>query len=268
MATDKGQSEASRGTPALVDAASAGCSGLDPQLVVSLAPRSPAAERYRVLARRIEPALASGARRVAVVSALGGEGRSTVAANLALALASGGRSRVALVDAHLRAPSLRRMLGAPALPGLVDILEGRATLAACSWRLEPGGLEILAAGHTDEPHALMASPVIARVLGELGERFDAVIVDAPPALPTADLLSLIGSVDAMLLVVHAGHTPRELIAAALRLVPSTRLLGAVLHRSNAGADAARRSRGGGAARGERQAEEPFPAAAPREATPG
>lgn len=239
MATDKGQTEAPRGhsQPALVADSGA---HVDAQIVMMAAPRSPAAEQYRVLARRIEPAIAAGARRVAVVSAVGGEGRSTTAANLALALSLDGRSRVALVDAHLRAPSLHRLLAAPPGPGLVDLIEGRATLAASLWRVGAGPLELLAAGHTDAPHARMASPVLARVLGELAARCDVVIVDAPPTLPTADLLSFVGSVDAALLVVRAGRTPRDLIRAALGLLSATPLLGAVLHRSDGRMDPAHR----------------------------
>lgn len=205
---------------------------VDAQVVVLSAPWSAAAEQYRVLARRLEPELRRGARRVGVTSAVAGEGRSTTAVNLALTLA--GRMRVALVDGHLRAPSVARLLGLPPRVGLAEVVEGRAALDEALVRFGRDDLHVLAAGLAEEPHATYAARRLGELLAALGERFDAVIVDGPPALPTADMLSLADALDGALLVVRAGATRREVLALALERLP-TRLLGAVLHRVDVGA---------------------------------
>lgn len=199
-----------------------------PQILLRAAPASAAAEQYRVLARRVEPRIAAGARRIGVTSATAGEGRSTTAANLALALAA--RRRVILVEAHLRAPALGRLFGAPSDAGVAAVLAGAASLdEACVRVPGAGDLTLLPAGAATEPHLAHAAPRLAEVLGALAARFDAVVIDAPPVLPTADLLGLGGSLDAILFVVRARRTSRELVLRALDLLAGAPLLGFVLN---------------------------------------
>jgi non-specific protein-tyrosine kinase len=218
-------------------------------VVVIARPRSAAAEQYRVLARKLERRIGAGARRIAVTSSVAGEGRTTTAVNLALALGAGGRQRVALVDANLRERpdglAVHTLLGLGAQAGLADVVRSRApideTLERSLWRFRDDDTYVLPAGRTDAPHEIAASRRLGEALRALRDRFDVVIIDAPPVLPTADMLALAGEVDGALLVVRAGRTPRDVVQLALRTLSSlgegVPLLGCVLNEVEAGAGA-------------------------------
>ena len=218
--------------PMVVDAETYG--DVDSRVVMIAKPRSAAAEQYRVLSRKLERKVAAGVRRIAVTSATAGEGRTMTAINLALALGVGGRQRVALVDAHLRSPSVHTLLGLSTNGGLVDVVTGRATLEQSMWQFRSDDLWVLPAGRTAEPHEVIASRRLREVMAELKEKFDVVIVDAPPVLPTADMLALGTEVDGVLMVVQAGKTPREVIDLALETIAHVPLLGCVLNQVEAG----------------------------------
>src|SRR5262245_6539631 len=188
--------------------------GRAPQLALLAAPTGAAAEQYRLLAQRIEPHLARGARRIGVTSASRREGRTTTAINLALALARARRHHVLLVDADLRAPSVHAALGLPALAGLVDVTAGRADLEQALVRLGDETVDVLAAGVAGAPATALAAPALHALLGDLGRRYGAVVVDAPPVLPLADVPTLAAALDGLLVVVRAGRTRRELLKLA------------------------------------------------------
>lgn len=233
-----------------------------PGVVMLAAPRGVAAEQYRVLRQRLVPSLAAGIKRIAITSTTAGEGRTTTAVNLALALAAGGRRRVLLLDADVRAAGrswpLHQVLGLSPQHGLVDVVREEQTLEATLWRFGPEALSVLPAGKTQDPHAIFSSPRLASTIAACADRADVVLLDAPPILPTADALSLLEHVDALLLVVEAGRTPRELIAHALSLLPPVRILGVVLQRAEADLGAQRALH----ARHDRRARRQLPPVAP------
>ena len=218
--------------PMVVDAETYG--DVDARVVMINKPRSAAAEQYRVLSRKLERKVAQGTKRIAVTSAVSGEGRTMTAVNLALALGVGGRQRVALVDANLRSPSVHALLGLSAQSGLVDVVTGRSTLEQSMWQFRSDDLWILPAGRTIEPQDVIASRRLREVMAELKAKFDVVIVDAPPVLPTADLLALGTEVDGLLMVVQAGKTPREVLNLAMDTISHLPLLGCVLNQVEAG----------------------------------
>jgi capsular exopolysaccharide synthesis family protein len=188
-------------------------------------------EQHRILAARLEPALARGARKIGVSSPSRGEGRTRTAAGAARALARAGRRRVVLVDCDLRAPSLHAALGVRAPAGLAEVLGGLAPLDGAIVRIGEDPLHLLAAGAASP--SLISHPKLGELLGELARRFDAVVVDAPPVLGLADVPLLARDLDALLLVLEAGRTRRESLASALTALDDARdrLLGCVLNRT-------------------------------------
>jgi capsular exopolysaccharide synthesis family protein len=249
--------------PAVLEAETIGA--VQPHVVVLSAPRTAAAEQYRVLRQRLEPAIARGAKRIGFTSAVAGEGKSTTAVNLALALGMGGRHKVALVDANLRAPGVHALLGLSAQQGLVDVVEERISLDQALWRFRSDQLYVLPAGRTLDAYAIFAARRLGAVLAELRDRFDVVIVDAPPVMPTADMLTLATELDGAVMVIRAGETPRELVRHALAALPELRLLGCVLHRVETAVSASFRL----FARHDRQVAQPLlPAPAPARTAKG
>jgi polysaccharide biosynthesis transport protein len=184
------------------------------KLVMLAAPRSQEAESFRTL--RANLAFANShhkARVLMITSAIDEEGKSTTAANLALALARGGRS-VVLIDADLRRPRLHELFDLPEKPGLTDLELGDAELDEALREIqiadtaerggrEIGTLEVLPAGDAlHDPDELGAEAAVARVVREVRSRADFVLVDAAPLLRVGDAVALSAHVDGLLVVVR------------------------------------------------------------------
>jgi len=199
--------------------------------VLATRPHSVAAEAFRVLATNIR--LASTGNRVrtlVVTSPAPDDGKSAVAANLAIAMAGAGL-RVVVVDADLRSPRQHVFFGIRREQGLTDSL----WQGSIDGHLKPAGVEgvrILTSGKLPlDPVGLISSPHMKKLLEELGQEADMVIVDSPPVLAVADTTILAAGVDGVLLVVRAGHTGRQPARRALEALRqvSTPLLGVVLN---------------------------------------
>jgi chain length determinant protein tyrosine kinase EpsG len=129
-------------------------------------------------------------RRLAVVSAGAREGRSYLAANLAVAFAQLGE-RTLLVDADLRAPRQDRIFGVGDAAGLAALLAGRAGREALVPLPEHGALALLPAGAPPHnPQELLSRPALGALLEDLRTDFDVVVLDTPPARPYADAQSV------------------------------------------------------------------------------
>lgn len=169
---------------------------------------------------------------VLVVTSPGaGDGKSTVAANLASSYASGGRSAV-LVDADLHRGNLHAMFGAAASPGLAECLLRTSDVESCLAETPVAGLHLLARGTgTDDAVEHLEGGRTDELFRDLRARFDVVVVDVPPLAAGADAPLLAERADATLLVLRAGETDRELAAAQLSLLHRYRvfLAGAVLN---------------------------------------
>jgi capsular exopolysaccharide synthesis family protein len=141
-----------------------------------------------------------------VTSAMASEGKSTLSANLATALAAAGTNTI-LVDGDLRKPTVAKTFGLPAKVGLSDVLAGRAELNQVMRRWDQDShLFLLPAGHIPpNPSEMLGSKAMSELLGELKE-FATVIVDAPPVLEVSDAMVLSGHVDGIILVALAGQT--------------------------------------------------------------
>jgi receptor protein-tyrosine kinase len=191
---------------------------------------SVAAEQFRVLRYRLECLARAGHKALAFTSPASGDGKTTTVVNAALALGRGGRNRVVLVDGDLRRPGVAELLGLRAREGLCDVVAGRQELEACLWRFGRDELYVLPAGNVpDDLSTTLYDPRLGEVLGALRSRFDFVLVDAPPALPLADVPTLCRDLDGAVMVVRAGASSRELVAAALDALYGVTVHGLVLN---------------------------------------
>lgn len=185
--------------------------------------------------------LRGGLRTLQVTSSRPGEGKSTVAGHLAVAMARSG-TPVVLVDADLRRPMIANRFGLPNEVGLTSVMLGTAALDAAMQRV-PGcpDLFVITSGPSPENAAdflwptEQASdvPTFPAVLQELVERGFSVIVDAPPVLPVADALTIARAVDGTLFVTTAGVSRRRDITRALESLNhvDARVIGTVLNQS-------------------------------------
>ena len=211
---------------------------LDPLLVAALAPTSLAAEQYRSLRTRIKRSESGRAlRTIAITSPNKGDGKSLTAANLALTMAQEFQQRVLLVDCDLRRPSVHQLFGLVETPGLGDVLMNAAELEQALVLLPDHHLTVLPAGlPPSNPAELIGSSAMRRVLDTLRTRFDRILIDVPPVAPLADLHILAPMVDALLMIVRAGVTPKPAIERALAGLDPNKILGLVLNESGAQSD--------------------------------
>jgi len=140
---------------------------------------------------------------------------------------------VCLVEADLRRPKVSSYLGIDGTFGLTNVLAGQFPLDEMLLPLKwhRGLLTILPAGTTPpDPSHLLGSNNMAALLQELSNRFDVVIIDAPPLLPVTDAAVLAQATDGALFVSRYGHTRRELVTKALEdlQIVNARLIGTVL----------------------------------------
>jgi capsular exopolysaccharide synthesis family protein len=194
---------------------------------------SPAAEAYRSLRTSVKfLGLDASITTVLVTSAAASEGKTVTAANLATVLAQRG-DRVLLVSADLRRPRIYELFGAPQSPGLTTVLLGDATAESTIYGIEEvAGLYVMPPGPTPPNPAEMLDSSRARELfASLADRYDTVIVDAPPVLPVTDAQVLAGIADAVLLVVAFRETSKRGLGRAIELLAQVDapLVGTVLN---------------------------------------
>ncbi|WP_395243860.1 polysaccharide biosynthesis tyrosine autokinase [Agromyces sp. MMS24-K17] len=184
-------------------------------LIVHADPHSPRAESFRALRTNLqflEPGRTE--RSFAFTSSIESEGKTTTAANLAIALADAG-SRVLLVDADLRRPKVAAYVGIEGAVGLTDLLIGNAELQDVIQRWGRNEMYILPAGRVPpNPSELLGSRKMSEVVAELDRVFDVVLFDAPPLLPVTDAALLSRAVGGAILVVAAGRAHRGQVKGA------------------------------------------------------
>lgn len=199
-------------------------------LLTQAAHQSPRAESFRQIRTNLQFAnVGSVKKSILVTSSIPGEGKSTTATNLAIAMAESGKS-VVLVEADLRRPRVSEYLGLERNAGLTTALIGEADVFDV---LQPWGtddLNVLAAGQIPpNPSELLGSRAMVELLARLEASFDAVIIDAPPLLPVTDAAVLAPSVGGVVLVVGSSKakvSDLERSTEALELVGAN-LLGIV-----------------------------------------
>jgi capsular exopolysaccharide synthesis family protein len=177
-------------------------------------------------------------RTILFTSSSEGEGKTTTLLHTANMFARLG-APVLVIDADLRRPSCHRILGAENRTGLTEVLTGQQ---ARMQRVQIGDsrLFFLGSGGTPpNPTELLGSPRMKEVLVRLGERFDHILIDAPPLMPVSDAVVLSTLVDGVVLVIDQQKAPRQLVKQArMRLAYArAKVLGFVLNRADpSGAD--------------------------------
>ena len=198
-------------------------------------PDSLAADAYRRLRSSVLFLMAKENAKVVVVSsAFAGDGKTTTAANLALAMTHLGK-RVLLVSADLRRPTLHRLFGLRNEAGLSEVLIGLADVEDVVQRV-PGveGLEVLTSGgETERPAELLQDEPLRRLLEEQRERVDVVIIDSSPVLAVADTLSLASLADGVVMVVDSTSTTRQTLREAAEQLDQVgaRIIGVVVNKA-------------------------------------
>ncbi len=174
------------------------------------------AESFRELRTNLQFLHVDNPPRVIVItSASPGEGKSTTAINIALALAEAGHD-VVLVDGDLRRPSIDKRLDVVGGVGFSTVLNGTATLSEVLQQTTFPNLTALTSGATPpNPSELLGSQVAKNALNELRERFDFVIVDSAPLLAVTDGAILSANADGALIMCRYGRTKRDTLARAI-----------------------------------------------------
>jgi len=210
-------------------------------LALSLSPNDPAFQKNADLSEafrglRTSVLLSSGGRSassILVTSAQPGEGKTTVAANLAISLAQLGR-RVLLVDADMRHPTMQKYFPQRGSQ-LSSYLAGEGTWQDMAYHTAVRGLYVLLCGPLPVNAAeLVSSDRMRALVQEAAKEYDFVILDSPPLLNVADTRILANTVDATILVVKGGDTPRQVVqyAESQARAAGANLMGVVLNNLN------------------------------------
>ena len=208
---------------------------VDPRLVWSSKSSSPAAECFKLLRSKLMVSDSGALRRtIMVTSAEPSDGKSLVAANLAVSIAQGVNEHVLLVDCDLRRPSLHRTFGLRADRGLHEFLQEGTSLTPYLLKTPVQKLTLLPAGQPSvSPSELLGSKkmrlLIEKVKARHQDRY--IIFDTPPAQFTAETASLFSMVDGVLLVVRSGKTSREPLEEAIGNIGRENILGVVFNDS-------------------------------------
>jgi capsular exopolysaccharide synthesis family protein len=169
-----------------------------------------------------------------ITSCQRGEGVTTVAANLAVALAQEGNNRVLLVDGNLAHPSLHKVFGTKEVPGIISSLGERYRYGG-HWPVFPvgNGLRILlSGGRIDRPERILRDPQFKGFIEYVKPKYQTIIIDCPPVMGDRGSLILPSLCDSIILVVEAGKAKVEVAQRAKALLEERGIdiLGVVLNK--------------------------------------
>jgi capsular exopolysaccharide synthesis family protein len=169
--------------------------------------------------------------RLLVTSATRGEGKTHIAANLALTVAAESQRNVLLIDTDVRNPSVHSALGIPNSAGFKDwLLSGGSPWPAIR-KIKRHNLYVMTGGAAaSESIGPARIPCIQTLLDQFAPVFDLILLDSPPVLGCVDTKLLSTLADALLIVVKAGSTPRQLVEQAQESLNGQNILGVVLNR--------------------------------------
>lgn len=214
---------------------------------ISLAPQSrlvcltdrenPTAEAIRLLGvrlkdlRRVRPL-----KKLLITSTIPQEGKSTIAANLACALAHVSGENTLLIEGDLRRPSLSGIFGVQPLSGMFEWLKGEGSPLKSIYRLADTGLCFMPAGKiSSDPIELLQSSKLPALIEQCAALFDWIVIDSPPVLPLADTSVWSRLADGVLLVTREGVTKKQQLQKGLEALDKKKLLGALVNGSIASA---------------------------------
>ena len=203
----------------------------DPSLVIHTRPHSVEAEQFRILKNSILfPGDGRPPRSIMVTSTAPGEGKSFVAANLAVSIAKSIDEYVLLMDCDLRMPSIHSKFGFSDIPGLSEYLSEARPLSSILKQTAIGKLSFLPAGRPPaNPSELISSDQMTRLLDEVTSRYDDryVIIDSPPPYLTSEANALARQVDAIVIVIKSGQTKKGELQDLIDTYGRKKILGVV-----------------------------------------
>ena len=206
------------------------------EVITQTRPQSQMAESYRALRTSLLlTSLGTPPKVILVTSALPEEGKTTTSINSAIVLAQRG-TRVLLIDADLRRPSIHKTLGMAPTSGLSNVLTGGTSLAQAivPSNISPN-LSVLPAGTPPpNPAELLASSNMATLLAELCDQYDHIVIDTPPTLSVTDAVIMATRADAVILVIRAGQTTKQALRRARDVLTqvNARICGVLLNAVN------------------------------------
>ena len=174
-----------------------------------------ASEAYKLLRTNIAFSLgkSSDCPVIGITSSDSGEGKTTVAINLAYTLAEGGKKTL-IIDGDLRLPAISKYLSIKRTPGLSDLLAGLSDKASC---IKPSGIiehwDVLTAGTIPpNPSELLACTAMRDWINKLRSQYDFIIIDLPPVGIVSDALSVSEYIDGLIMIVRQNYTRRRALA--------------------------------------------------------
>ena len=205
-------------------------------LIVQVDPRSQRAEAFRVVRTNLQFIdVANPPKSIVVTSSLPAEGKTTTTANLALSIAETG-AKVCVLEGDLRRPRLLDYLGFEGSVGLTDVLIGRVDVEDALQQFGTSTLSVLGAGPIPpNPSELLGSENMAQLIATLEQRFDYVLIDAPPLLPVTDAAVLSTVVGGALVVVGTGIVAKDELRHAIESLEAVngQVVGLILNRLQA-----------------------------------
>ena len=202
------------------------------RLFVYSDPTSAAADRFRLAQIRLKNLQSSRNLKSLLITSPGpGDGKTTVALNLATVLAENGRVPVLLLEADVHRPTILARLGLKPWAGLNECFRRKEDPILAIRRINPLGFYLLPAGQPqgDGSRVLRSAFVSQLLRGFASSSVGWVLIDAPPTVPIADVLTLNAHADATLLVARAGATPREAIEESIRNLGQDHIAGIILN---------------------------------------
>jgi len=189
-------------------------------------PRSRPAEAFRAIRTAVcFSAMAGEHRVISVTSPAAGDGKSTLALNLAVSLAQSGK-RTVLLESDLRRPKVHKLTGVENKVGVVDVLRGTSEIESAVQTTQVPDLFIIPCGsRPKDPAELLARPEYETLLEDLRSRFDYVIVDTPPILAVTDPAGVAARVDGVIVCMRLSRHTRDL---GKRTIDSLRDIGATV----------------------------------------
>ena len=199
--------------------------------IVEKKPKSIAAEAYRSLRTNIQySSFDKKYQTLVITSSNPGEGKTTVAGNLALVLAQG-ESKVLLVDCDMRRPSLHKKFKISNTYGISDLLVGKQKFEEAAYKYNDN-LTVLPGGKIPpNPAEMLASKAMTAFLEEMKKHFDYIVLDTPPLQAVSDAQILSTKVDGSIIVVRAGVTKKDVVQNSVSIIKKVNgnIIGTILN---------------------------------------
>jgi capsular exopolysaccharide synthesis family protein len=192
--------------------------------IISFFDQLPIASEFRSIYFNLKNIWEDGqARSILVTSSSLGEGKSTMASFLAIALSSYGERMTLLIDADLRKPCIHKLFDMWQSPGLAELLLERASLEEVLNSTPLNNLKIITSGRQiQKVSKVLKREALKNLLEQFKRNFGYVVIDTTPILPVPDSLILSRQTDGVILVLKAGITPREVVKRAYDLLKNAK----------------------------------------------